>query len=219
MPPAFFATDTLANTGLFANRAPTISRKVTLLSGENRTRGAVLGRKATAGTIVAAAAAGNTGNGAIGTLSVGAAAQAGRYRAVAIEPGANVGTFAVFAPDGREVGTAVVAVAFAGEVGFTIADGATDFISGDTFNIDVSAVTFKYLLAVTAATDGSQNPEAILAEDCNASLADGEALIYEDGVYNQTQLTYGAGHTFATVKDALRLKGIILVDATTIVNP
>jgi hypothetical protein len=76
-----------------------ISRQITLITGQNLVRGALLGKTATAGTIAPRPPAGNTGNGAIGTLSVGAAAKEGRYRAVCIEPGANVGTFAVFDPE------------------------------------------------------------------------------------------------------------------------
>jgi hypothetical protein len=189
-----------------------ISRQITLLLGQNLTRGALLGKTATAGTIAAAAAAGNTGNGAIGTLSVGAAAKEGRYRAVCIEPGANVGTFAVFDPEGVEVGTANVAVAFAGPVGFTIADGATDFISGDTFNIDVSAVTFKHKLSVFAAVDGSQIPDAILVDDTDATAADKVTNAYTVGQFNSARVTYGAGHTALTVREILRAKGIHLLD-------
>src|SRR5258705_78149 len=122
-----------------------LSRQITLLLGQNLVRGALLGKSATAGAVIAAAAAGNTGNGTLtGLLTVNGGAKEGVYRAVCIEPGANVGTFAIFDPQGIEVGTATVAVAFVGPINFTINDGATDFISGDTFNITVSAVTYKY---------------------------------------------------------------------------
>jgi hypothetical protein len=217
--PATFSSDTLAIDSIIGGRVPSAARKVTLLSGEaNRVRGSVLGRKATAGTIAGAAQAGNTGTGAISALTVGAAARIGRYRVVFIEPGTNAGTFAVFGPDGREVGNGTVPTAFAGEINFTIAD-SVDFVSGDTFNVDVTALTYKYLLSAIAAVDGSQYPEAILAEDADATAGDVEALVYENGEYNVTQLTFGTGHTAATTRDVLRQKGIVLIDAQTIVNP
>lgn len=187
-----------------------ISRQITLVSGENRTRGAVLGKTATAGTISGAAAAGNTGNGTIGSLTVGGAAKEGRYRAVCIEPGTNVGTFALFDPEGVQVGTAVVAVAFTGPVNFTIADGSTDFVAGDTFNIDVSALTVKYKLSAAAATDGSAVPDAVLAEDCDASAADKTTIAYFRGEFNSNALTFGSGHTAASVREGLRLRGIAI---------
>jgi hypothetical protein len=139
-------------------------------------------------------------------------AKEGVYRAVCIEPGANVGTFAIFDPQGIEVGTATVAVAFVGPINFTINDGATDFISGDTFNITVSAVTYKYKLAVAAAVDGSAEPDAILVDDIDATAADKVCNGYFTGQFNSSRLTYGAGLTAAIVRDRLRNKGIHLID-------
>jgi hypothetical protein len=188
-----------------------VGRKVTLLSGQNAVRGALLGKKITAATVAGAAAAGNTGNGTIGTLSAGTGVQLGVYKAVCVEPGSNVGTFAVFDPHGVRVGTAVVAVEFSGQVVFTIADGSTDFAAGDTFNVTVSAATEKYLLSLSAATDGSQVPDAILAEDMDASGGDKSVLVYTRGDFNTGGLTFGTGHTAATVTDGLRAKGITLL--------
>jgi hypothetical protein len=209
---ASFSSDSLTHDRLFAGPSSNIhSRKVTLLSGQNLTRGTVLGKKVTAGTIAGAADAGNTGNGAIGTLSVGTGAQLGVYRAVCIEPGTNLGTFAVFDPYGVEVGRAIVGSAFTGQVNFTIADGATDFVAGDAFSITVSAVTEKYLKSLAAATDGSQVPDAVLAEDCDASGGDAEALAYDRGDFAESALTLGTGHTVDSIREGLRVKGITLV--------
>lgn len=210
--PASFSSASSSIDKLIAGPAELVrSRKITLISGENRARGAVLGKTATAGTIAGAAAAGNTGNGTIGSLTVGAAAKEGRYRAVCIEPATNAGVFALFDPDGVQVGTATVAVAFTGPVNFTIADGATDFISGDTFNIDVSAVTYKHKLAAAAATDGSAVPDVVLAEATDASAADVVTVAYDRGDFAESALVFGSGHTAATVREALRAKGITLV--------
>lgn len=213
--PASFSSSSYSPDGLVIGEHPVISRQITLISGENRTRGAVLGKTATAGTINGSAAAGNTGNGTIGSLSVGAAAKEGRYRAVCIEPATNLGTFAVFDPDGIEVGTAVVGSAFSGPINFTIADGSTDFGAGDTFNIDVSAVTYKYKLSAAAATDGSAVPDAILAEDTDASGSDKTTVAYFGGGFDQSKLVLGAGHTAASIKEGLRQKGIHLINVQT----
>lgn len=89
----------------------------------------------------ASAAAGNTGNGLITAApATGAGVQEGRYTLVAEEPGANAGTFRMENPDGDYIGTVVVGVASTlGGLGpFTIADGATDFVAGDAFFIDVT---------------------------------------------------------------------------------
>src|SRR5262245_22337793 len=108
-----------------ANAEELMGEKITLLSGENRTRGAVLGRKATAATVAAAVAgAGNTGNGVV-TLNAtpfGASVKAGTYRAVFVEPTTNLGTFVVEDPDGVVLGKGVVGTEFQGAIVFTIAD-------------------------------------------------------------------------------------------------
>lgn len=90
---------------------------------------------------VAAARAGNTGNGTITpTPTVGVGAKAGVYTAQAFATASNAGKFRVEDPDGIEVGVATVGVAFnRGGLQFTIADGATDFVDGDTFEITVTA--------------------------------------------------------------------------------
>jgi hypothetical protein len=213
-PPASFSSSSYSPDKLLAGELPLASRKATMKSGEAaRTRGAVLGRTATAGTIAGAAAAGNTGNGTIGSLSVGGRAKEGVYVATIIEPATNLGNFIVEDPDGVNVGSGVVGTAFAGPVNFTISDGATDFVAGDRFLITVSAVTYKYIRSVAAATDGTEIPRAILAEDCDASAADKECLVYERGDFNESALNFGTGHTAATVRERLRLLGINLVAA------
>lgn len=218
MSPASFASSTYTPDKLFAGHLPLGQpKKITLLSGEAaRTRGAVLGRKATAATVAAAVAAGlggsNTGTGAV-TLNAtpfGGRVKEGVYRVTFIEPEANLGTFIVEDPDGVFVGTGKVGTEFVGPIVFTIAD-STDFIAGDAFTIAVSAVSHKYLRSAIAATDGSAVPVAILAEDADATSADAEALIYERGDFNEASLNFGTGHTAATTREILRTRGIHLV--------
>jgi hypothetical protein len=117
------------------------SRAKVVVTGSATTAGMVVGRLLASATTVAAGA-GNTGNGAFGAVTLAAGVQEGVYRVTFIEPGTNVGTFTVEGPDGKLVGTGVVAVAFSGGgLSFTIADGATDFVSGDQFLVYVRAGT------------------------------------------------------------------------------
>ena len=71
----------------------------------------------------------------------------------------------------------------------------------------------KYQLSLSAAADGSQAPDLILAEDCDASAADAKALAYSRGDFNANSLTLGAGHTVASITEGLRAKGIALLPA------
>jgi hypothetical protein len=94
-----------------------------------------------AGTATSSATAGNTGNGTMGAITVSSGAKTGDYTLMVIEPGANVGTFEIADPDGNLLPTrGVVASAYSAHgLAFTLADGATDFVSGDSFTITVSA--------------------------------------------------------------------------------
>jgi hypothetical protein len=68
----------------------------------------------------------------------------------------------------------------------------------------------KYNLSLNAAADGSQIPDLILAEDCNASAGDKPAIAYSRGDFIAQELVIGAGHTIASIKEGLRDKNIIL---------
>jgi hypothetical protein len=208
--PASFSSTSYSPDKLLAGEQRLASRKVTLAAGENRTRGAVLG-KVTAGTPTAAAVAGNSGTGTIGAVTLGAGAKPGVYRLTCIEPATDAGKFQVEDPDGIVLGVATVGVAFAGPVNFTIADGGTDFAAGDSFTITVAAGAGTYKLSAAAAADGSQVPDAILAQDCDASGGATEALVYIRGDFNESALTLGAGHTVDSIREGLRQKGIHLV--------
>lgn len=196
---------------LIAGEMPRVTTPITLLSGENRTRGAVLG-KITVGAGSGAAAAGNTGNGTIGAITIGANAKAGVYKAVCIEPATNLGRFVVEDPDGIIVGSVNAGSAFAGPVGFTISDGSTDFVAGDAFDITVAAGSGKYKRAVAAATDGSQRPVGILVMDTDASLADAVTSMFRTGEFNEAALNFGAGHDADSVRAALEALQIYLRD-------
>lgn len=70
--------------------------------------------------------------------------------------------------------------------------------------------TGKYILSASAAVDGSQVPEAILAEDAAALSADVQAVAIFTGEINELAVTLGVGHTLASIRDGLRNKSIFL---------
>ena len=169
------------------------SRKVvTILSGQNVVAGEVLGQVLT-GVAAAAAVAGNTGNGTITAAPATAAGvKAGRYRATCVEPGSNVGEFIVEDPDGITVGVAVVAAEFVGGgLTFTIADGSTDFASGDAFTITVAAGSGKYVAYDQDGTNGSQIAAGIAYDNYDATSADVEGVIIaRDAEVNSAELSW-----------------------------
>ena len=67
----------------------------------------------------------------------------------------------------------------------------------------------KYVLALSAAEDGSNTPRAILAEDVDASAADAAGTqTYRTGHFKPEHLTFGTGITANSARDGLRALGI-----------
>ncbi len=206
-------TSTLTEVVLELPDLPKYTKTATIAAGANLNPGAVLGR--IAGAISAPAAIGtNTGNGTFAATPTAAAGiMEGDYKLVIIEPAANAGAFILEAPDGSIVGRGAVGAAFTGgHLAFTLQDGATDFVAGDAFRITVAKGT-QYVLSATAAADGSHKPVAILATPANAAAAAKEASIYVLGCFNSGALSYGAGHSLATVAGPLEDVGIYLRDS------
>jgi len=66
------------------------------------------------------------------------------------------------------------------------------------------------VLSAKAATNGSQTPHAILAEDVDATDAEKPAVIYLSGEFDRDSLTFGEGHDADSVKPLLRTYNIYI---------
>jgi hypothetical protein len=159
-------------------------------SGDN---GVVVGASF-AGTGTGTAVAGNTGTGTItASPTITAGAKEGNYSVVIIEPGTNAGVFEVTDPDGVFVGRGTVAVAFsAGGVAFTVADGGTDFVSGDAFNIAVAFTANADFLGIAIL-----NP----AVPANASTPDAYPQYFTGAFMTMGTIYVTAGATVAQGDD------------------
>lgn len=193
--------------------------KITILAGSGAARSLTNGMvlaKVTKGTASAAAAAGNTGNGTFGAITVGAAAKPGVYKVVCIEPAADAGKFTVEDPDGITVAAMTVAAAFsAGGLGFTLADGAADFVAGDSFNVTVAAGSGKWVQLNLSSTVGEDVAAGILFND--ASAADGTdgvgVAIVRNAQIRADQLTWPGGATTNQKNAALaQLKALGIIE-------
>jgi Bacteriophage lambda head decoration protein D len=107
---------------------------------------------------------------------------------------ANTGTFSVVSPSGQRLKDATVGVAYAtDELAFTINDGTTDFVVGDSFTVTVAAGSGKHVQFNQDATDGSQIADGILYDNVDASAADKEAVAYlRDCEVNGEEITWPA---------------------------
>lgn len=189
---------------------PLKTRSETLTGSASLARGTLLGRK-TLGDAAGTKASG-TGDGTIGAVTLGAQAQVGTYVLTCTATAGNGGTFSVFAPDGSRLKDLTVAVAYTSpHINLTVADGSADWGSGAVINVVVAAGDGKMVKSVAAAVDGSQVPVAILADDVDASGGDKVCATYVAGEFYDTAMTFGAGHTAASTRDALRARGIHLV--------
>lgn len=68
----------------------------------------------------------------------------------------------------------------------------------------------KFIVSASAAADGSQDPRAVLLHDVDATGADAEGIVGRIGRCNGAALILGAGHTLASIDDALLDRGIII---------
>ncbi|NIJ07234.1 hypothetical protein FHS31_000830 [Sphingomonas vulcanisoli] len=168
---------------------------VILLSGSGLcTAGLVLAAILT-GTAAAAALGTNTGNGTFGAITVGGAAVPGDY----IVEFDDATHFLVSAPGGQEIGHGTTGVAFsAGGLGFTITAGGTAFVAADSFKLTVTATAMKYVPFDPTATNGAQNPAAILWSSYrDATSADRRAVANVRGPMKvqAAELIWGANVT------------------------
>jgi hypothetical protein len=72
----------------------------------------------------------------------------------------------------------------------------------------------KWTQSLSAAGDGSQTARAVLAEDCDASGGDKAAVVYLAGDFDETKLSFGTGHTAASLRESLADVGVFLHGAT-----
>jgi hypothetical protein len=185
---------------------------VTVLSGQNVSAGAVLGRIAkAAGTV---AGAGNTGTGTVSGVSLGALAELGNYILTCIATATNGGTFQVKAPDGRVLPPATVGAAYTSDhINFTVNDGGTDFALGDSFTVPVVAGSGKVRAINFAGVDGSRDAFGIALSDYDAGEGDVEGVaVVRDAVIDAANLVWPEGATSdqkAAALSQLKEKGIV----------
>jgi hypothetical protein len=188
-----------------------VSRETaTIKAGSGSTRpltaGMVLAKLTTATAATAAKSGGNTGTGTItmdATIPVKTGVKLGVYTVRFAVAATNNGTFIVTDPDGREIGTVVMAAGagtFAGPIKFAIADGGTDFVVGDGFDVTITAIVEKWLQLAPSGTDGSEKAAGILYADITAADGTdktGAVVIVRNAIYLSDQLTWPSGITTA----------------------
>lgn len=174
--------------------SPMYSREAgRLASGNNLVAGTVLGQVTSASA--ATADAGNTGNGTASAVTTGTDAVNGTYTLVCTGAATDAGTFSVTDPNGNALADLTVGVAYtSSHINLTISDGATDFIVGDTFTVDV--IFGEYGVFDPDASDGTETAAAILYDAVDASSAEQDCVVTKRAtVVNEAELVWKTGTT------------------------
>lgn len=179
-------------------------KEVLLAANESVEPGQVLGEITSGGAVTVAktdVAGANKGVITLANPAYGAGVMAGKYKVVFIEPATDAGAFIVEGPDGVVIGNGNVGVAFTGVVKFTVADGTSDFVAGDTATLTVSiaapAAVGQFRAWDPDATDGSELACAI-AHDAKVAPADAPVrllTIYQHAIWREADMVFKAGTT------------------------
>lgn len=165
-----------------------------------------------AATVTPAAAAGNTGNGALGAWTVDVGAEPGVYRMTCIEPAANGGVFSVEGPNGVQYAPLKVGVAYDGPVNGTIADGAVDFVAGDVVTVTVSyASANQWVRFVPDAADESGKLKGwlVFGRRKKATTQRAVALVRGPARVNGKKVNWPAGITTNQKNAAIAASGAL----------
>ena len=183
----------------------------TLASGQDLDRGALVGKilRALGGALVVA---GGSGDGTITNAAMGAKAQIGLYTLTAITVSApDASVFSVHAPNGERLADAVAGTTYDTEhIGCDLTNGDTDFVAGDSFTVEIEDGSGSLAQADSTAVDGTELLFGVLADDCDASLADVVCEVYEGGEFNDAALGYAGSDDADTWADQGRALGIII---------
>lgn len=168
------------------------------------------------GTVTASKASG-TGDGTIGTVTLGPDAKVGTYKLTCITTAANGGTFSVVNPSGDRLADLTVGTAYVStEINLTVADGAADWGAGAIINVVVAVGNGRW---VPYTNTGSQNVLGILfgRTVVPATGTAKAAILRRMAEVNAAELAYDAslsGGTLAAAQAAaatlLAQQGIVL---------
>lgn len=210
--PSIFA-ETFIPDQLIAGNLKLVSQPVQLMAG-NLARGAVLGQQTTSSIDVTPST--NTGNGTVGSLSLGTTQTFGVFTLKAT----SATVFSVTDPEGNALPNATVGTPYANaEINFTITAGGTAFVANDSFTLNALKATGNFILSVKTASDGSQVPLAILATATNASVTPQMAGAYVMGEFNQNAISFDPSWTLPALQAALRPVGIFLKSSVSAADP
>ena len=101
----------------------------------------------------------------------------------------------------------------AGGIAFKISAGTTAFASGDSFTVTVADGVGSFVKSVKTATDGSQNPVAVLVDDVDATAGPRPGSAYFMGEFNARAIifdpSWALDHLRASLPNGVYLKSSV----------
>lgn len=188
--------------------------QITVLAGQELSIASILG-KITAGTVptTGTAGGGNTGNGTMTSVTGGKNVKVGTYTITCIASETNLGAWAVKDPDGEGLPGAVTGTAYtSGQINFTINDGATDFVAGDTFTVTVPAGGGQCRAINFSGVDGSGVAYGLAFDAYDASASGERTVAYTSG--GTYEIQPGDTITGATSGSTARVVSLTLTSGT-----
>ena len=157
----------------------------------------------------------NAGTATMSGLSAGAQTTPGNYSVVLTSATA----FNVFDPTGDEIGQGTMGTPFVNpQLNFTITTGGAP-AAGDAWTITAAPVANLGKICVTTATDGSDAPSAILADDADPSAGAVNAGVYLKGEFNARAVILDPSLSLPNAKTLLRPLAIYLKDSVSAADP
>lgn len=212
--PAIFAEQYVPDQ-LIAGHLNLVTQPILVGGAQILPRGTVLGQVTSLSNAVSAAGT-NTGNGTVGSITTGNGVKQGAYALVAT----SATTFSVTDPTGAALPNATAGTAYSNSgIGFTITAGGTAFVAGDSFTLNVMDAIGTFILSVKGASDGSQNPAAILVDYTDPTSGAVTAGAYLMGEFNINAINYDSSWTPQGLAAALRPLSIFLKGSVVAADP
>lgn len=187
---------------------------ITVLAAQTLVPGSILG-KVEVGTVPTTGTAGgsNTGNGTMTSVTGAKFTKVGTYTATCVTAATNAGTFALADPNGLSVGVATVGVAYTSDqLNFTLNDGSTDFVVGDTFTVVVPVGGLQHRAINFSGVDGSAKAAGLSYATYDASASGQRTLAFTSG--GTYEVEAGDTITGATSGSTARVVSITLSSGT-----
>lgn len=186
--------------------------KIDVLAAQVLVPGSVLGQVRIATAPTSGTGVG-TGNGTMTSVTSGKNTIVGTYTATCIAVDGNASSWSVKNPNGSALPAATAGIAYTSEeLNFTIADGGTDFVVGDTFTVAVTVGGLQHRALSIGAVDGSGVASGLSFADYDASASGNRTVSYTGG--GTYEILPGDTITGATSASTARVVSLTLATGT-----